>query len=288
MKTRMYPALGLAAACAAGFAAQATAGVFSNNVDILAVAEQVQAAPSPQDNPVSYVAFDGGYIEAGDPIAGETAPSPDQVSQSLNSALAEHGFRMARGTAPSIVLTYHWGVLRIDHQQIRVPYGIKTNLIARIELVSTQKLGAEVENHILAREKGSGMNEDVSSPTILAGPLETVRQDSHYPRFFVVVSAYDYQALAHREPRLLWRTKLSALETSGAMDEVIPALIAGGGPFFGKNYIDLRSVSAPLLKPAQPATAAAYVRPTPEAFQLDKQFVDSLLKKEHERISGQW
>jgi hypothetical protein len=283
--TRTFLALSLAGACATGLGTRAAAGVFTDNIDMLAVAEQMQAAPSSQGNPVSYVAFDGGYIEAGDPIAGKGPPSADQVSKSLNAALADHGFR-ANQVTPDIVLTYHWGILRVDHTQIRLPYGIKTNLRARIELVSTEKLGSEVENHILLREKGNGANDNFSSPRILAGQLETVVQDSKYPRYFVVVSAYDYQALAHHEARLLWRTKLSALETSGPMDEVIPALIASGGPFFGKNFTDLKNVTAPLSKPAQLAMAAVYAPPAPESLQLDKHFIDGLLKSERVKVSG--
>lgn len=285
MKTPTYLALGLAAACAAGLAPRAVAGIFSNDIDTLVVAEQLQAAPSPQENPVSYVAFDGGYVEAGDAIAGEGPPSADQVSQILNSALAEHGFRAAQGT-PSIVLIYHWGILRIDHSQIRVPYGMNTNYMARIELVSTEKLGAEVENHILNREKGGGQDDNVSSPRILAGELRTVIQDAKFARYFVVVSAYDHQALVHHEARLLWRTKISALETSGPMDEVIPTLIAGGAPYFGKDLTGLKDITMAPSKPAQLAMATAYVAPSTDSLQLDKHFIDSLLKKERVKASG--
>ncbi|HXQ80815.1 MAG TPA: hypothetical protein VN775_05870 [Opitutaceae bacterium] len=285
MKTRTYLALGLFALCAAGFASQAAAGVFSNDFRMLVVAEQPNAATASQDNPASYIAFDGGYIEAGDPIAGETPPTADQVRQSLRAALAEHGFQPASGT-PSIVLTYHWGILRVDHYQIRAPYGIKTNLRARIELVSTEQLGAEVENHILGREKGSGMNEDVSTPKILAGPLETVVQDSRQPRIFVVVTAYDYQALVHHETKVLWRTKLSTLESSGDAQEVIPALLAAGGSYFGKNFPNMQDVEGSLSKTAQPTSGTAYVQPSPDSYQLDKPFIDGLLKREHQKISG--
>jgi hypothetical protein len=286
MKTRIYPALGLAVLCAAGLGTQAAAGVFSNSFRMLVVAEQTKAAPAPQDTPVSYIAFDGGYIEAGDPIAGETPPTADQVAQSLHAALASHGFKAAQTMTPSVVLTYHWGVLRIDHRQIAVPYGIKTNLIARIELVSTEQLGAEVENHILLREKGGAMDADVSSPRILAGPLETVMQESRRARIFVVVSAYDYQSLVHRDAKLLWRVKLSTLETSGDPQEVIPALIAAGGPYFGKNFTNMQDVEGTLAQPAQLAVEAAYTPPRPESYQLDKQFTFNLLKQEHRKISG--
>ncbi len=284
MKTRTYPALGIVVLCAAGLlCAQASAGVFSNNFTMLVVAEQL-AAPAQQDSPASFVAFDGGYIEAGDSIAGDTPPAADQVSQDMHAVLADHAFQAAQGT-PTVVLAYYWGILRVDHRQIRAPYGIKSNQMARIELVSTEKLGAEVENHILGREKGSP-NENFSSPVILAGPLETVKQDSRMPRMFVVVSAYDYQGLLHHEAKLLWRLKLSAQETSGSMREVIPALIAGGGPYLGKNFTDLKEVEVSISNGTQLVSGASYSRPSPESLQLDKQFFGGLLKQERGRISG--
>jgi hypothetical protein len=285
MKTRPYPALGLVALCAAGFSSQAAAGIFSNKIDMLVVAEQAQAAQASHDSPVPYIAFDGGYIEAGDPIVGDTPPTADQVSQSLHAALANQGFQAALGS-PSVVLTYHWGVLRVDHLQIKAPYGIKSNLIARIELVSTHQLGAEVENHILGRERGSGMNEDASAPRLLVGPLETIRQDSTQPRIFVIVSAYDYQGLVHREAKLLWRVKMSTQERSGEMEEVIPALLAAGGRYFGKNFTEIQDIDAPGTPAAQPVSSAAHARPSPETYQLDKDFLDGLLKQERARFSG--
>ena len=126
MKLSTSFTFGLVALMAIGFTPHASAGIFSNNIDMLVVAETPDGA-SAQGSPLAYAAFDGGYIEAGDAIAGDTPPTPEQVSQSLRAALANQGFQ-AGISSPAVVLTYHWGVLRIDHRQIRVPYGIKSNL----------------------------------------------------------------------------------------------------------------------------------------------------------------
>jgi hypothetical protein len=286
MKSRIYPTLALAVFCVAALGARLSAGIFTDDFRMLVVAEQFQPSSASQDSPLSFVVLDGGYIEAGDPIAGDNPPSPTVVAQALQSALAEHGFRAAEGT-PSIVITYHWGVLRVDHRQINTPYQIKTNLQARIELVSTQKLGAEVENHILGREKGAGMDETASAPRILVGSLETIRQDSRMPRIFVVATAYDYQALSRHEPARLWTTKLSAQETSGGMDTVIPALIASGGQYFGKELPDIRDVGVSPAKMAQPVATSANIQTSSDLFRGEKEFVDNLLKQEHIKISGQ-
>lgn len=282
MKIHPVHQFGLAALMAVGFGTHASAGIFSSNFDMLVVAERSAGSQS-QAGPATYAAFDGGYIEAGDPIAGDTPPTPQMVALSLQNALANQGYQLAAGE-PSIVLTYHWGVLRIDHRQINVPYGIKTNLEARIELVSTSKLGAEVENHILLNEKGGGLNSDASAPRMLVGPTETVKEDARQPRIFVIVSAYDYQGLLHRETKLLWRVKLSAREQSGRMDEVIPALLAAGAPYFGQD------MAVPKLIETTPRAVAPAAGPgftaTAESLHLDRQFMDGLLKAEHVNFSG--
>jgi hypothetical protein len=283
MKIRLNPALGFAAILAAGFGPLASASIFSDKIDTLIIAEHPPGAPA-STGPISFIAFDGGYIEAGDPIAGDTPPTPQQVEQSVHAALLSQGFRAAAGT-PSVVLTYHWGVLRVDHREIRIPYGIKPNLEARIDLVSTQQMGDEVKNHILIGKKGSGLNSDAASPAILVGPLETIRQDSRQPRIFIVISAYDYQSLAHREAKLLWRVKLSTQEQSGEMNDVIPAMIAGGAPYFGKNLPGLKDID---VSPAGNLMASGSndYNPNPESYQLDKGFIADLLRSEHSRISG--
>ena len=212
---------------------------------MLVVAETAKDAPAPA-TPFTYSAIDGGYIEAGDPIVGDTPPTADRVRQALFDALKSQGFDANR-TSPSVLLTYYWGVLRTDREQIRLAYGVKSNLNARIHLVSTEQLGAEVENHILGRQKASGTDMNASSPPWLVGPTETVVQMARQPRIFVIVSAFDYQALSQQhDVKPLWRLKLSAQETSGDMDQVIPSLIAVGAPYFGKNLQDPKIVQATL------------------------------------------
>jgi len=281
MKISSYSTVGLVAALTASFTPQASAGIFSNNIDMLVVAEAPNGAVSQKGRPATFAALDGGYIEAGDPIAGDTAPTPDQVSQGLRAALSIQGFQSSM--SPSVVLTYHWGVLRIDHRQVRVPYGIKTNLEARIELVSTYQLGAEVENHILLIEKSGNMNQDATSTRIMGGPAVTVGEAARQPRIFVIVSAYDYQGLLHRDAKLLWRVKMSAREQSGEMDQVIPALLAGGAPYFGKDLESVRTVEVtPGAVPQGQAVPAA----TADSLHLDNDFINGLLKGEHDNFSG--
>ncbi len=286
MKISSWPSLGLTALLAAGFIPMAKASLFSDNFEMLVVAETAKDAPAAKTAPVSYCAIDGGYIEAGDPIAGDTPPTADRVRQALFDAMRAQGFEANR-SSPTILLTYYWGVLRLDRQEIRLPYGIKSNLDARIKLVSTEQLGAEVENHILGRQHASGTDMNASSPKLLVGPTETVVQDARHPRIFVIVSAFDYQGLSqNHEATPLWRAKLSALETSGAMDEVIPSLVEKGAPFFGKNLPEPRIVQATLSPGSGPgATPASSLQPAPNST-IDSRLLQSLMNRERIEFSG--
>jgi hypothetical protein len=286
MKISPWTSLGLLAVVTAGFCPTAKAGLFSNGFEMLVVAETAKDAPASQIVPVPYCAIDGGYIEAGDAIAGENPPTADRVRQVLYDSLKEQGFNANRAS-PSILLTYFWGILRLDREEIRLVYGVKSNLDARLRLVSTEELGAEAENHILGRQKADGTNMNASSPVLLVGPTETVVQDASHPRIFVIVSAYDYQGLAlNHEAKLIWRTKLSALETSGDLDEVIPALIAKGAPFFGKNIQYPKIVQATLSTKSGPeSTSAESLQPAAQST-IDNQLLQSVLYRERVQFSG--
>jgi hypothetical protein len=284
MKTTYWPSLGLTAVLIAGSCPLGHASLFSDNFEMLVVAETSKDAAQPQ-GAITYSAIDGGYIEAGDPIVGDTPPTADRVRQALFDAMRSQGLTANR-TAPSELLTYYWGVLRPDRQEIRLPYGVKSNLNARLKLVSTEELGAEVENHILGRQKASGTNMNASSPPILVGPAESVVQNARRPRIFIIISAFDYPSLAQQhEVKPLWRVKLSAQETSGNMDQVIPSLVATGAQYFGKNISEPRIVQATLSTNSSGSTSASLLQPAPET-KLDSQLVGSLLNQERVEFSG--
>jgi hypothetical protein len=274
------------ALAAAGLCTAARAGLFSDKFEMLVAADRTGDAPA-QSAPLTCALVDGGYIEAGDPIAGETPPSPASVRQELQDALGQQGFTVG-APSPALLVTYHWGILRVDHREINVPFRINSNTDARIKLVSTEHDGAEVENHILGHKMGGGQTPDVSSPVILVGPLETVAENARKPRFFIIVSAYDYRGVAdHQQPKLLWRTKLSAQESSGEMAEVIPSLIASGAPFLGKSLTDTKIVETTTMKSvADPAHDGPSTQMALASGSAGAQSITSLVRQEHEEFSG--
>ena len=267
----------------AALCAPAYASLFSDNFEALVVAERAKGVPDTQGSATGYTALEGGYIEAGDPIAGENPPSADQVRTSLRSALAAGGFQEAGGGS-ALAVTYFWGVLRPDREQIRTPYSVNTNLQARIELVSTEMTGAEVNNHILGRKKGVGENPEAASPPILVGPTETALQNARRSRYFVIVTAFDYASIGPgRTPKLLWQVKASAIEASGSMSEVIPALLGTASAYMGKTL-----PQATVFNSSTGHAAPAAVSGGAGEFgsYLDKGSVGSLLRHERVEFSG--
>jgi hypothetical protein len=274
----------LFALAAAALCTGARASLFSDKFEMLVAADHMGDATA-QSSPSAGVLVDGGYIEAGDPIAGEVPPSAASVHQELQDALVRQGFSVG-AASPALLITYHWGILRVDHREINIPFGINSNTDARIKLVSTEHDGAEVENHILGRKKGGGQTDDVSSPAILIGPLKTVAENARKSRFFVIVSAYDYRSVAnHQQPVLVWRTKLSAQESAGEMSEVIPSLIATGAPFLGKNLTNTKIVETTTMKSVEtPDHAGPSTQMASDG--AAAQSINSLVRLEHDKFSG--
>ena len=67
------------------------------------------------------------------------------------------------------------------------------------------------------------------------------------------------------------------------MDEVIPALIAGGAPYFGKDLPGVKTVEVTPKAISQGSGASAV---TQDSLHLDGQFINGLLKSEHDNFSG--
>jgi hypothetical protein len=255
------------------------AGLFSDNFDMLVVAER--PAPPPGPARLTCAVVDGGYVEAGDPIAGDEPPAPLVVSKAMGAALAGTGLTPVR-SRPDVLITYHWGALRIDHMELRAPYSIKSNLKARIELVSTTKVGQEVENHLFLRRHSGEENVDAATPPLLVGSLRTARENADQSHLFVIISAYDAASVAHHAPRVLWRTKLSTREQSGAMKDVIPALITAGAPYLARDLPEVKTLEA---TPGAAVLGDA-VTAAPDALGIDRAALDALLLDERRTYSG--
>jgi hypothetical protein len=290
MKTLLNLSLALVAAGMLGtVAAPAAAG---RNLQMVVVAEQTDARtprtlPTPE-LPAFYVAFDGGYIEAGDPIANEQPPAASAIAQALESTLASQGFEPATGTqTPSVVIIYHWGLLNRDSRAARNGNKIDPNLHARLSLVSTNRQDGEIEKYLVDRRLLATSSALAHAPEIPNFHERDILQLAHDNRYFVVVSAYDYAAVIRQEGGLLWRAKMSTYSGRVSMADALPTLIRGGAPYLGRNLRDFEYVAASMVSGSlgQPG-ARQFAPPMGNLGLLDAQFLRSLMKQEHDEFSG--
>jgi hypothetical protein len=278
--------LALAVLLAAGCCAEARAGLFNDNFEMVVVADRAKDAPA-ADTPGSCILLNGGYIEAGDPIAGERPPVPDAVLSEITNSLVAQGYHLG-GPSPAVAVSCFWGAIRVDHRQVRVPDAIYSNAKARIELVSSAQTGAELENHILNNKSGGGENADASAPVILAGPTRTTSQLARQPRYFVILTAYEAASIAPgKTPHKLWQVRLSAQQTAGGMDEVIPALLGSGGTYLGKHLAQAKIITTSLAPSgARTGVSASSADHAAEGTYLDSASVGALLGQERVEYSG--
>jgi len=267
----------------------------ARSFDMVAIAEQTKKGTEVQPPmvgvPAYYVAYDGGYIESGDPIAGQKPPTAAAIGADLREALASQGYQPAPAQgSPSLLLIYHWGSINISTMEIPRITKLKPNLRARIYLGAPTFDAATLENFLLARRAGPIANDWAPVPGFLTPRIKDALDLAQDDRYFVIVSAYDFAAVARREPALLWRVKLSARSVVSDMDEVLPALLRGGAQYFGRNFPDRQHERVPLTPApaAGPAAAPAPMpAPPPEIVkQLDAAFVGNLVGQEHELFTG--
>ena len=131
------------------FGLVAVPGAAGRGLQMLVVAEQTDpksaVKPPKTDHPADYVAFDAGYVEAGDPIANEKPPASSTIAEALRHTLAEQGYQPAAAGHPQILFVYHWGLLNRDSHAIRNGATIDPNLHARLALLTTTKQDGEID-----------------------------------------------------------------------------------------------------------------------------------------------
>lgn len=69
--------------------------------------------------------------------------------------------------------------------------------------------------------------------------------------YFVVATAYDYDALQRGERHGLWRTKMTVSTDGVSMAESMPVLVRGAAPFLGRPMAEAAMLMAPLHRGAQ-------------------------------------
>lgn len=300
MRTSACVALILTAALVAGGATTSRAAdsgwsLWGHKFYLVVVAEQPRpefkvVAPT-ADHPATYALYDGGYIEEGDPIGNERPPAAADVAQALARSLApQHYLPATDRSPPAVLLIYHWGTLNRSSTEIHSGLELGPNQRARIGLVAPAAYARRIQQDLVDERTMREIHSPVWIPYFLDFHERDLLELSRDDRYFVIVSAYDYAALAHHQARLLWRVKMSARSAGLAMATALPALLRSGAPYFGQNLAEPQYVSASEVPEGRVEVGVPkleeYLPPPGVARELADPYVRRLAGREHRQFSG--
>ncbi len=207
--------------------------------------------PPDPAHPAYYVPMEGGLIEAGNPVAGETPPKKEQLAAMMERALAGSGYLLAtKEHPPTLVIHYRWGsynhLSSLDSGSSAPATGDETDTTTGMDAVPGDDLtDPMVRRNLFTRAAlvgGPGFAQDLLRAADrhlmdefrLRDPRnEDLVEMALGDLYFVVAVGYDADAARHGKAKPLWTTKISTNSQGLAMDDTVPALAANGRKLFG-------------------------------------------------------
>jgi hypothetical protein len=203
------------------------------NTDI--TPEGAKLPPASRERPVYYFAASLGYRDLGGIIAGDKPPTKETMYDRIAKALAKQGYLPADADhPPTQLVVFAWGSLYVrsyawnpqrpipdlpihgnQPQMLRFLGGEKLGLISRTPTVPEIEFGPELLKLPPAAEK-----------------FWTAASDDLY---MAVVLGYDFQAAAHKERRLLWRTRIACPSRGLVMAETLPTMVSIAAPLIARE-----------------------------------------------------
>lgn len=190
-------------------------------------------APATPEQPQYYIAASLGFRDLGGVMGGISEPPTNEVLRLISAELARQGYRPAttRSAPPSLLLVYTWGTLNADESFGPNPDlpPVQRNHGQIVRFLGGRKLGISDDyfNPLLQPVLGLQIY-NYRAQTL----LEVAREDF----YVIIVSAYDLEAALqkkHRPP--VWTTRIAAPSLGFRMADVVPAMLAIGGPQFGRE-----------------------------------------------------
>jgi hypothetical protein len=189
-----------------------------------------KVVPPTREKPAYYFPVVAGWREEGSLVAGEKPPPRLMVIHTLAKTLAGQNFLVVgpKTPPPTLLLVFHWGYMnpQIDDMSgdPENPQKVFFNQKEMLALVG----GTTLPNLDLQFER------------------EAVMQGAEDDRYFVVVMAYDFAEALKKKKTLLWVARMSTPSSGLTMADVVPALVASGGPLFGRETTQPKWITVPV------------------------------------------
>jgi hypothetical protein len=208
-----------------------------NEVEVVTVTDTTPTGallrPASPANPVYYMAVSVGFREFGAIIAGEKhLPSTQEVTETITKVLAKHGYLPATDShLPTLLLVWTWGTMNTETVSGPVEMGnMQINRQQLLRFMGADKvgLGSKMLNSLQQDLLSSGL-------TIMGHDAQAIYDLAADNLYVAAIAAYDYQAAARKESKLLWTTKISCPARGHWLQEALPTMLAIAGPNIGRE-----------------------------------------------------
>jgi hypothetical protein len=199
--------------------------------------------------PVYYLPVIAGYGERGAVMDGTKPPAEAEVVEAVVKALAqEHYLLMKPGSTPDLMLVIWWG--RINPLIDEMPQNEGEVAPTRV-FINTREMMALVGAF--------------KADAFFKFDPDQLREAARDDRYFLLIGAFDFAAMARKEKKLLWSARMSTESTGRSPDEIFPLLAASGAAVFGRDTAPaLLDTSPPAKTPKVELGPLEFIEVLPE------------------------
>jgi len=224
------------------------------NVQVDVVVDMTDAgrnvAPPTPDKPVYYLPLPEGFDKVGFAAHFQRPPPTAlEVEQFIEKVFAKQGYRvLVHGSHPTLALDLVWGYISPESEyggSSTVPPGWMHELIYG-------HLGTHGpwDSHT-AIPDGKPLDNRLA---------DDLKQMGGHGRYFVIVSAFDFQDWLHHKATLLWRAHISTMIWGHYFDQVLPIMVTTAAPMLGRESTRPLVVSAPFVPDGHVIVGAPYLK----------------------------
>lgn len=221
-----------------GCAALARAGLldwlFHHDVEVIVdtdiMPEGAKLPPASMEHPVYYVGVSLGYRDLGGLIAGDKLPSKETMYDWIAKALAKQGYLPADAVhPPTQVVVFTWGSLYVQWFSGNPDMPVQMNRGQLLRFIGGEKLG------LISKYPTFPEIEFMPELFYLRPAAEKFRLAASDDLYMAVLLGYDFRAAAHKERRLLWRTRIACPSRGLVMADTLPTMLSIAAPLIARE-----------------------------------------------------
>jgi hypothetical protein len=196
--------------------------------DVLVVGDALETMPEDlrptPEKPIHYVLLGSAERTLGAAWGGEPQPKKEVVEKEVMRVLATQNFQRTQlgGPIPRLAIIVSWGSANImtdDLEETDDAGETTTTTIVWNRREIAGLVGADkARQHMLSNSEAEVIN-------------DAARQD----RLYLMVAAFDAQALAKKQKKLVWRTRISIESRRTSLPESLVVMLDSAAPYFGRS-----------------------------------------------------